>query len=71
MQLSYTCSGKYKNQQFKVTSRKNCEQSPCEYCAVIEVNGIKQTQCIKNPYSISENIEEAIIAAKRYIDVSR
>jgi len=68
MKLSYTCRGEYKGQQFKVVSTKVCQWDECEYGAVVEVNGVKRHARIGTKKDKSENIKDAIKAAKRFID---
>ena len=68
MKLSYTCRGEYKGQQFKVVSTKVCKADECEFGAVVEVNGVKRHARIGTKKDKSENIQDAVNAAKRFID---
>lgn len=68
MKLSYTCRGEYKGQDFKVVSTKVCKADECAYGAVVEVNGVRRHARIGTKMNKSENIKDAIEAAKRYID---
>ena len=68
MKHSYTCRGEYKGQNFKVISTKVCQEEECEFGAVLEVNGVKRHARIGTKKNKSENINDAIEAAIRYID---
>ena len=68
MKLSYTCHGEYKGQEYKVVSTKVCQEDECEFGAVVEVNGVKRHARIGTKKDKSDNLKDAIDAAKRYID---
>ena len=68
MKLSYTCQGEYKGQEYKVVSTKICQKDECEFGAVVEVNGVKRHARIGTKKDKSDNLKDAIDAAKRYID---
>lgn len=65
---SYTCVGEYKGQIYKIVSVKICRNPGLGYGAVVEVNGVKRHARIGTQKNIFANIEDAIEAAKRFID---
>lgn len=65
---SYTFIGNYKGKVYKIVSANICQKDVCNYGAFVEVNGVKRHARIGTRENVFDNIDDAINAAKRFID---